>query len=91
MAGSNRPLDAAADQWSGYEASEQTRRSVEIKDLGTEPLAPHRGVNGFLQHWRRGLVGAVQSWARGCKAHVMSMLTTLITALLFSLNWLIEP
>ena len=60
-------------QWSDYEASVQTRRSVEIKDLATEPLAPHRGVDGFLQHWRRGLVGAVQSWARGCKAHVVLM------------------
>jgi hypothetical protein len=64
-------------QWSDYEAGEQTRRSVEIKDLATEPLAPHRGVDGFLQHWRRGLVGAVQSWARGCKAHVVNMVTTL--------------
>jgi hypothetical protein len=53
-------------QWSEYEAGEQKRRSVEIKDLATEPLPPHRGVDGFLHHWRRGLVGAVQSWARGC-------------------------
>ena len=94
MAGNNRPQDAAADQWSDYEEGEQTRRSVEIKDLATEPLAPHRGVNGFLQHWRRGLVGAVQSWARVCKAHVVSMLTTLIVAdhgFVVILNWLIEP
>jgi hypothetical protein len=63
-------------QWSEYEAGEQTRRSVEIKDLVNEPLAPHRGAAGFLQHWRRGLIGAVQSWARGSKAHVVSMLMT---------------
>jgi hypothetical protein len=67
-------------QWSEYEAGEQARRSVEITGLAAQPLAPHRGVDGFLQHWRRGLVGAVQSWARGCKAHVVSILMTLIGA-----------
>jgi hypothetical protein len=65
-------------QWSEYEAGEQTRRCVEIKDLAKEPLAPHKGVDGFLQHWRRGLIGAVQSWARGCKTRVVNMLMTLI-------------
>ena len=38
-------------QWSEDEAGEQTRRSVEIKDLATEPLPPNRGVDGFLHHW----------------------------------------
>jgi hypothetical protein len=68
-------------QWSEYEAGEQTRRSVEIKDLVKEPLAPHRGVDGFLQHlasrthWRCAELGARQQ-----KAHVVSMLMTLIGA-----------
>ena len=59
--------------------------------MATEPLAPHRGMNGFLQYWRRGLVGAVQSWARGCKAHVVTTLIVADDGFVVILNWLIEP
>jgi hypothetical protein len=60
------------DDWTKWEAGEQTRRAVLIID-GADELPPHRGEEGYLHHWHRGLIGAVQSWARGCKKHVVQM------------------
>ena len=65
--------------WEHWMEGEQMRRAVPIDEAADE-LPPHRGADGWLHHWSRGLLGAVKSWARGCRKHVVSMISTLISA-----------
>jgi hypothetical protein len=56
------------DDWTKWEAGEQTRRAVLIID-GADELPPHRGEEGYLHHWHRGLIGILLCRPSGRLSH----------------------